>query len=149
MQKGQAMPEKPEYDVFLSYSHEDRAWASEFAAALREAGLKAWFDVHDLLPGERWQEHVEKALRESSTLVVILSPESAKSPWTFFELGAAIAGNKRIIPVLAQEMAPERVPVLLRRFQYLEEPSPSKAGKRVAEALKTISSGGAQLGAQG
>jgi hypothetical protein len=134
------MPEKRKQEVFLSYSPEDKAWVSEFAAALREAGVPTWFDVHALLPGERWVEQVRKALRESNTLIVILSRHNAQSPWTFFELGAAVADRKRIIPVLAQEMVPEQVPAFLRNFQYLQETSPSEAGKRVAEALKAVSS---------
>ena len=53
------MPEQQEYDVFLSYSTKDRAWASEFVAALSPAGLHAWFDAAALSPGERWQEKIQ------------------------------------------------------------------------------------------
>jgi hypothetical protein len=129
--------EKEKYDVFLSYSDEDRCWASEFAAALTDAGVRNWFDVHDLLPGDRWQDRLEDALRESRTLVFILGPESAESPWMFFELGAALADRKRIIPVLSGKLPPNRIPQVLRRFRFLEEPSATEAGKRVAEVLKT------------
>jgi len=137
------MAEKRRYDVFLSYAHQDKAWVSEFAAALREGGVTAWFDVHDLLPGERWQEQIQEALRESSTLIVIVGPRNVQSPWIFFELGAAVADNKRIIPVLAEGMLPEAMPVPLRQFQYLQESSPSAAGKRAAEAIKSTSVTGA------
>ena len=140
------MAEKRRYDVFLSYSHQDKAWVSEFVAALREAGVTAWFDVQDLLPGERWREQIQEALRESSTLIVILNPRNVQSPWMFFELGAAVADKKRIIPVLAEGMPPEAVPVPLRQFQYLQEASPSAAGKRVAEAIKSTSASEAQPG---
>ena len=50
------MAEKQRYDVFLSYSFKDKPWVSEFASALRDAGVKAWFDVSELAPGERWQD---------------------------------------------------------------------------------------------
>jgi nucleoside 2-deoxyribosyltransferase len=133
------MAKEREYDVFLSYSREDSEWASQFAESLREAGLRAWFDVHNLLPGEKWMEQIQKALRESNTLIVILSPKSARSPWTFFELGAAVASGKRIVPVMAQDVPPQQVPGPLRHFQYLVEPSPDKAGRRVAEVLMATS----------
>jgi hypothetical protein len=129
------MTEEKKYDVFLSYSSQDRSWVSQFAEALRRAGLTAWFDIAEILPGERWQEQIQKALRESTTLIVILSPNSIKSPWTFFELGAAVADEKRIIPVLTQDMDIRDVPFLLTRFQFLRESSPEEAGSRVAEVI--------------
>jgi hypothetical protein len=55
----------------------------------------------------------------------------------FFELGAALADRKRIIPVLSRKLPPNRVPQVLRRFRFLEEPSATEAGKRVAEVIKT------------
>lgn len=133
------MTEKRTYEVFLSYSSRDRAWVSEFAAALRDAGVKSWFDVSDLAPGERWQERIQEALRDSNTLVVILSPNSVESPWTFFELGAAVADRKRIIPVLTEDVEVTHVPLLLKQFQFLKEESPREAGKRVAEVLEKAS----------
>lgn len=81
------MPEERDYDVFLSYSMKDRAWVSEFADVLSQAGVRAWFDKAALPPGERWQEKIQEALRASKTLVLILSPQSIESPWTLFELG--------------------------------------------------------------
>jgi hypothetical protein len=77
------MPEEREYDVFLSYSMKDKAWVSEFAEALSQAGLRAWFD-NALSPGDRWQEKIQEALRTSRTLVLILSPQSVEGPGTFF-----------------------------------------------------------------
>ena len=130
------MSKGKKYEVFLSYSHKDRPWVSDFVSALRDAGIQAWFDVYDLAPGERWQEHIQEALRQSTTLVVILSPDSVVSPWTFFELGAAFADQKRIIPVLTRDMDIRSLPLALRRFQFLKEPSPAQAGKRVAEVIK-------------
>jgi len=132
------MAEKQHYDVFLSYSFKDKPWVSEFASALRGAGVKAWFDVSELAPGERWQDKVQEALRDSSTLIIILSPNSVESPRTFFELGAALAGKKRIIPVVTEDFDLMRVASLLRQFQFLKESSPQEAGRRVAEILEQV-----------
>jgi hypothetical protein len=69
-------------------------------------------------------------------MVVILSANSMKSPWIFFELGAAFAGNKKIIPVVIDDIAHERLPLPLTRYQYLREKSPVEAGKEVARVLE-------------
>ena len=133
------MSKRSDYDIFLSYSNKDKPWVAEFVSALKEAGVKTWFDVHELAPGERWDEKIQQALRESSIIVVILSENSVDSPWIFFELGAAIADKKRIIPVLFGDIEPQRIPLLLRRFQFLKETSPTVAGKRIAQAIERTS----------
>ncbi len=56
-------------------------------------------------------------------------------PWEFFELGAALAGGKRIIPVLSDEVDPADIPSGIRQFQFVREKSPEAAAKRVAEAV--------------
>ncbi|VFN00747.1 MAG: TIR domain-containing protein [Candidatus Kentron sp. G] len=120
--------------VFISHSYEDSPWVAEFASALKTSGVKAWSDA-EILPGENWPKKIEEALRESSTLVMVLSQNNIQSRWMFFELGAAVADEKRIIPVLLDDMDVTRIPIPLRQFQPLRESSPQAAGKRVAEVL--------------
>ncbi|MGH8584136.1 MAG: toll/interleukin-1 receptor domain-containing protein [Gammaproteobacteria bacterium] len=124
------------YDVFVSYSREDKPWVSEFVSASRSGSAQAWFDVADVEPGENWQDKIQEALRESTTLVIILSPNSVDTPRTFFEIGAAVAGKKRIIPVLLEDVDMRQVPAPLRKFQALRGSSPTEAGRRVAEILE-------------
>lgn len=131
------------YDVFLSYSSQDRDWVEKFSASLRDSGVTAWVGASDIAPGERWQDRIQEALRESRTLVVILSPESMRSPLTFFELGAALADQKRIIPIMTEDGQLEQMPPFLRSFQVLRENSPVAAGKRVAQVIESGSAGSA------
>lgn len=130
------MAEQHSFDVFVSYASSDKSWATEFVSALKEAGVKIWFDKWNLVPGEPWQEGIGEALRASRTLVVVLSPQSAESPWTFFELGAAVADHKRIIPVAREDMDWTKLPSPLRHLQILREASPQEAGRRVAAVLE-------------
>lgn len=130
------MTNRRQFEVFLSHTSHDKEWASEFASALRDEGVSAWFDATDLQLGERWQDVIQDALRESCILVVIISPKSLKSPWLFFELGAAVAGGKKIIPVLTQDVDMSDIPGLLAQFQVLKESSPRVAAQRVAATVK-------------
>lgn len=125
------------YDVFLSYALEDREWVSEFTRALQESGVHNWFDVNDILPGDPWVEKLQSALRESQTLLVFLSPNSVESPFVFFELGAAVADQKRIIPVLIGDLESQSIPPLLAQRQVLRATSPTEAGKQVARILQS------------
>jgi hypothetical protein len=128
-------PKLTNYDVFLSYSSASQPWVREFTDALTASGITGWFDAHDILPGDRWQEQIEKALRQSRVLIMVLTPESIQRPWTFFELGAALADKKRIVPVLSEGVDPADIPAVVRQFQFVREQSPEAAAKRVAEAV--------------
>lgn len=66
---------------------------------------------------------------------MVLTPESVQRPWTFFELGAALADKKRIVPVLSDDVDPAEIPAIVRQFQFVREKSPEAAAKRVAEAV--------------
>lgn len=128
-------PKRRSYDVFLSYSSASQPWVRKFTDALTSLGVSAWFDAHEILPGERWQAQIEKALRQSRVLVMVLTAESVQRPWTFFELGAALAGEKRIVPVLSDDVDPASIPAVVRQFQFVREKSPEAAARRVAEAV--------------
>jgi hypothetical protein len=124
------------FDVFLSYSSKDAPWVDEFVDTLQGSGVRPWSHHVDIMPGEKWAERIEGALRDSHTLVFILTSNSLDSRWTFFEIGAAIGGKKRIIPILADDTPAAQVPRMLAQFQFLRERSPSRAAERVAAVIK-------------
>ena len=121
--------------IFLSYSYNDRAWAKQFAIALETEGIDVWFD-RDIALGEDIREQIQSALRASNTLIVLLSSNSVKSSWIFFELGAAVAGNKRIIPIVIDDIGNEQLPLPVMKYRYLRESSPVSAAKVVVKAVQ-------------
>jgi hypothetical protein len=103
--------------AFISYSRINKDFATKFAKGLRAAGFSVWFDLLDIPPGSRWDDEVEKALRECSVFLVILTPASIASENVKDEIGYAIDHGKHILPVLLQDCD---VPLRLRRFQYVD-----------------------------
>jgi hypothetical protein len=87
-------------------------------------------------PGELWQDELQQALRESRVFVVVVSSHTMDSRWVLFELGAAMAGGKRIIPVLVDDAAPDQIPIQLEPFQFVRAASPEEAGRRVAAVVE-------------
>jgi TolB-like protein len=65
-------------DVFLSYKREDAAKVRKLVAALRDAGLSAWWD-EDIPGGAQWEASIEKALNEAKAVIVCWSPASVNS----------------------------------------------------------------------
>jgi hypothetical protein len=62
--------------VFLSYAHADSEIASRLYHDLVKHGVNCWFDREELLPGERWRESIEIAIRGASYFIALLSQNS-------------------------------------------------------------------------
>ncbi|RPI94591.1 MAG: TIR domain-containing protein [Chloroflexi bacterium] len=103
--------------AFISYSRVNKEFAIKLARELRSAGYPVWFDQFDIPTGSRWDDEVEKALRECSIFMIILTPASIASENVKDEIGYAIDHGKRILPVLLEDCD---VPLRLRRFQWVD-----------------------------
>ena len=71
----------PMTQVFISYSRRDLAFVEQLAADLQAAGLDVWYYLSGLEGGVRWRIEIEKAIRASQYLLIVLSPDSVVSEW--------------------------------------------------------------------
>ena len=62
--------------IFLSYASEDRASARDIYERLQERGHQPWMDKIDLLPGQRWEQEIPKAIRGSDFILIFFSKQS-------------------------------------------------------------------------
>lgn len=109
-------PEKQRH-TFISYSRVNKNFALKLARELKAAGFPIWLDQMDIPAGARWDDEIEKALRECGIFLTILTPDSIASENAKDEIGYAIDHGKRILPVLLEEC---EIPLRLRRFQYVD-----------------------------
>lgn len=125
-----------EQQVFVSYSHRDAKWAGEFAAALESFGVRVWID--QAFPvGDSLREALEKGLRDSNVLAVVIDPESLKSPSLLFEVGVAIGLGQRVVPIVPQGFDPDLLPPYFRTRRSLARSTPHATA---AELLDSIGS---------
>jgi hypothetical protein len=111
-------PEPEHYDVFLSYSRRDGAIMRRLLKDLRRAGVMVWTDEH-LAPGTNsWVQAIESALRASSVLIVLLTPNSKASSFVEKEILTAQAHRIPVIPLLAVGDEKSAVPILLQNVQW-------------------------------
>jgi TolB-like protein len=87
-------------DIFLSYSREDLAIARLFAEGMERDGFSVWWDAA-LIPGEIFDQVIEKALNEASAVVVLWSRKSVASRWVRAEATQANE-NGTLIPVMIE-----------------------------------------------
>jgi hypothetical protein len=120
--------------IFICYSRADGEFAVRLDNDLDSAGFDSFLDQNDIPPGARWDEFVEKALKESTTVVVILSPASVSSQNVLDEIGYALREGKRVIPVLRQAC---QVPMRIDRLHYIDfTPSYGTGFGQLTSALK-------------
>ncbi|MEP7340459.1 MAG: toll/interleukin-1 receptor domain-containing protein [Acidobacteriota bacterium] len=119
---------KHQYDVFLSHNTNDKPQVEILAARLEnEAKLKPFLDKWHLVPGDPWQEGLEKALDQSATCAVFLGP-SGLGVWENEEMRLALEervrnNSFRVIPVLLPQADPgnkDSLPRFLRRLRWVD-----------------------------
>ena len=112
------MDKNKKYFAFISYKSEDTEWATWIQHELEHYRLPSSFngrtdvpqelrpvfrDIDELSAGNL-PEQIREALMDSQNLIVICSPEAAKSPWvnqeieTFISLGR----TERIFPFIVE-----------------------------------------------
>lgn len=77
------------YSLFISYSTTDQEFADRLYADLQANGVRCWFAPHDMKPGKKIHDQIDEAIRIYDRLLLILSPESMRSPWVGTEIAKA------------------------------------------------------------
>ena len=124
------------FQVFLSYDHSDGKWARKLSEYLEAAGFRVFDRQNQLFPGDNWPREIGKALDSSNAMVVLISPESVRSPSVQREIDYALVSvryENRLIPV---EVEPTTgFPWILGHMPWVKG-NPEEAGAGVAELLE-------------
>lgn len=105
--------------VFISYSRADREHAERIANELRQRGHDVVRDLDDILPTEEWQSRLESLITEADVIVFLLSPKSAASEVCRWEVDLAQALNKKIAPIVIEDVRGAQIPAMLSRLNYI------------------------------
>lgn len=73
------------YDAFISYSHRDNDIVQTIIGALKDKGIRLFFDIDDLLSGD-FAKSIEVAISQSSVFVQFYSASAAQSNWISNEI---------------------------------------------------------------
>jgi hypothetical protein len=95
------------HEVFISYSHHDKAIADGVCANLEQAGIRCWIAPRDIAPGYDWPTAISDAIDHSRVLVLIFSSRSNSSQDVGRELILAANNNCIIVPFKIEDVAPE------------------------------------------
>jgi sulfatase modifying factor 1 len=106
--------------VFISHARKDADFAHRLAADLKQLGVQIWIAPESIRPGEGWVKAIERGMRESSHVVIVLTPPALDSKWVEKETEVAIAlereGRLQIFPL---DVKPCKIPLLLSSYQMI------------------------------
>src|SRR5262249_56295717 len=115
--------------IFISGSAADREWVRAFVKSLFELGAQVWVDEGEG-DGEG-KEALEKGLRSSQVFTCVITPETARRPTLWFELGAAIGTGKRVVPILPRDLDTSELLPPLRLHKSLYKGSPEGTAREL------------------
>jgi hypothetical protein len=98
------MPDEKEWDVFISHASEDKdTFVRALAEALRQLGVKVWYDEFTLVPGRSISSSIDKGLAGSKFGLVVISESFIAKKWPKRELQGLVteqmAEETEIIPI--------------------------------------------------
>lgn len=99
-------------DAFISYARSDESFAQKFAECLEQKGLQVWWD-RKLIPGDQFDQEIERMIGEAHRVVVVWSKNSVASRWVRAEADEAFE-QKKLIPIRIDDC---RLPMEFRRVQ--------------------------------
>ncbi len=93
--------------MFISHKKEDAAIAKAVADKLASIGKDYYLDVLDSTisgNGKKLTDHIKSALNDCTDIIVVMSENTKRSQWVFFEVGIATQVGLPISTYLAQEV---------------------------------------------
>ena len=110
-------------DVFVSYAREDREFVVRLTDALRARGRTAWVDLEGIPPSADYALEIEDAIVRAQAYVFVASSDSAQSAACAAEAATAVRHNKKIVPIVAQEVDAGTLPAAVASRQWINAQS--------------------------
>lgn len=105
--------------VFISYARSESLEMRTLANGLIAAGFRVLVDTEDIGPAEVWRKRLSDLIRQSDSLIFLISPASVRSPDCRWELDEAERHAKRIFPVRVQETVDADIPGRLLQINHI------------------------------
>jgi hypothetical protein len=131
-------PIDPHYDLFISYSHADKAWVHDWLLPRLEAtGLRVCIDTRDFDVGVPSPDNMEAAVENSRHTLLVLTPEWVASQWTHFEALLTqttdpVSRRGKLLPLL---LKPCRPPARIGMLTYADFTDPASREMQLARVV--------------
>jgi TIR domain len=128
------------YDAFVSYSTQDEEWVrGELLQCLERNNLRVCIDFRDFRPGYSNIDEINRAIRESRKMLLVLTPRYLSSQWTTHERQTVqnldpMNRRVRLIPILKEKCElPQEINHLI--YVDLTQPNSEMGWNRLLQAI--------------
>jgi hypothetical protein len=140
------------YDVFISYSTQDKLTADGVCAILESHGIRCWIAPRDIPLGADWTESIVNAIEVCPIMVLVFSRHANESHQIKREVNLAVDNARTVIPVRVEDVMPSKSlkfsininhwldafpPPLENHFQHLAESIRGHLGLLTSASAKT------------
>ena len=94
--------------VFISYSHADKAEADAVCYQLESSNINCWIAPRDISPSKDWAEEIIDGINSADVMVLIFSSSSNESPQVRREIERAVHKGVDILPFRIEDVAPSK-----------------------------------------
>src|SRR5438105_14721842 len=105
-------------DVFISHSSADIQLAAFVKQHLELQGISVFLAPLSMQPGQHWPSEIMQALNSATWVIFLASRAACASHWVQQELGAAMAGRKKLVPIV-WDIEPSQLPGWTAQVQAL------------------------------
>jgi WD40 repeat protein len=107
-------------DVFVSYSRRDAGFVRRLSDAISKLGGRdVWLDTEGIQDGEVFPEAIKRAIEQSDTFVFVITPNAVNSAYCENEVEYARQMQKRILPVLREQVRDADLPDEIRDRSWI------------------------------
>lgn len=126
-------------DVFISYSVKDEQLAQFVRQHLVQQGLDVFLASISLKQGEHWTPQIISALKASGWVFLLASKNALASANVQQEVGGAIFGQKRLVPIM-WDIDPGEMPRWIADYQgvVLKGATMEQINARVAQLAADV-----------
>lgn len=101
--------------IFLSYAHADGSAAADMLyTRLVGAGYAVWKDNYSLRLGAPFVAEITQAIESHEHVLLVVSSAALQSHWVDFETNLAETARQRIVPILIDGLAEDKLPLNVR-----------------------------------
>ena len=109
-----------QFDVFISYSSQNRTKALELVKRIEEKGYSCFFDKRDIQISDAYSQTISDTIPKCSCVVLLLTENSNQSKHVLNELDIAFNNEIPIFPLKIDNTEGDKLSYYLRTTQWLD-----------------------------